>query len=245
MDEVESLILNLGSPRLGSGDVWFNYVMSMMEQIAPMRTYSDDHDFRVADAVRDCREAVESADRVFVIGPPFLVADFCAAVEQDGGIAGDDSLFVFTGGGWKNRASEETARAEFTGRVVGTLGLDSVFQVRDVFNQVELNTLLVECGEHRKHVPPWVHVFTRDPESLEPLPDGQVGILSYSDATANSYPCFFIGDDLGRVNRGQCACGRQAVTFEVVRRLRGTSHEGCAETMLSSLESFQGADAAA
>lgn len=241
MDESNSVILNLGTSRSESGHVWFGYVMSLLEQTAPMWNYVVGGDVLLAQAAADARRSLAEKDRVFVIGPPFLVAGLCREVAAGGRpLSGGDSLFVFTGGGWKNRESERIDRAEFDRLMSGALEIADPAQIRDVFNQVELNTLLVECERHRKHVPPWVHAFTRDPVTFEPLPDGQVGVLCFSDATAHSYPCFIVGDDLGRVRSGTCDCGRHGVTLELMRRLRGTTHAGCADAMRSAVGPAQG-----
>ena len=237
MDDSNSVILNLGPSRGESGQVWFAFVMSLFEQAAPMSNYVVGSALLLEQAVADARRLLAEKDRVFVIGPPFLVADFCREVSASGRpISGGDSLFVFTGGGWKNRESERMQRTEFNHLVSTALGLADPAQIRDVFNQVELNTLLVECEQHHKHVPPWVHAFTRDPVTFTPLPEGQVGVLSFSDATARSYPCFIVGDDLGRIRSGVCGCGRRGVTVELLRRLRGATHAGCADTMRTTLE---------
>jgi long-chain-fatty-acid---luciferin-component ligase len=241
VDESNSVIVNLGTSRDDSGHVWFGYVMSLLEQVAPMWNYVAGSHVRLAEAVADTRRSLVEKERVFVVGPPFLVADFCQEMATSGRrIDGADALFVFTGGGWKNRESERIDRAEFNDMVRATLGLADRAQIRDVFNQVELNTLLVECERHRKHVPPWVHAFTRDPVTFSPTPDGQVGVLCFSDATAHSYPCFIVGDDLGRVRSGTCDCGRHGVTVEVLRRLRGTTHAGCADDMRSKVKPIGG-----
>ncbi|MCG5447288.1 hypothetical protein NIE79_006031 [Micromonospora sp. NIE79] len=237
MDETNSTIINLGPSRSDSGNVWFSYVMSLLEQMAPMQSYVVGSDLLLKEAVDDVRRSLVEMDKVFVVGPPFLVSDFCQEVIGAGApLEGGDSLFVFTGGGWKNRESERMDRHEFNKVVGEALSLADPLQIRDVFNQVELNTLLVECEHHRKHVPPWVHAFTRDPVTFEPLPDGEAGVLCFSDATAKSYPCFLVGDDVARVLSGVCDCGRPGVTMELVRRLRGSSHAGCAETIRSTVQ---------
>jgi long-chain-fatty-acid---luciferin-component ligase len=232
MDETNSVILNLGPSRGEAGQVWFAYVMSLFEQAAPMRNYVVDSRLLLDQAVEDTCQYLGDRDRVFLIGPPFLVHDFCRTFEADSrSVSGGDRLFVFTGGGWKGREYERIDREAFDQRVMSALGIRDRARIRDVFNQVELNTLLVECDRHYKHVPPWVHAFARDPRTFEPLKSGEVGVLCFSDATAHSYPCFIIGDDLGRVSTGTCECGRDGVVVEFMRRLRGSSHGGCADTM--------------
>jgi long-chain-fatty-acid---luciferin-component ligase len=120
--------------------------------------------------------------------------------------------------------SPEVLRAD----AVETLGLRDDGQVRDVFNQVELNTAFVECAQHQLHVPPWVEVIVRDPYDLSPVPPGETGLLSYLDPSATSYPCFLISEDIGMASTDGCACGRHGQTVEIRRRLLTSDHQGCA-----------------
>lgn len=237
MDDRNTMIVNLGPARGEAGDAWFGYVMSLFEQAAPMSAYLAGSQTLLGQAVADTRRYLTEKDLVLLIGPPFLVADFCREVAASGQpVRGGESLFVFTGGGWKDREAERIERAGFTELLASALTLAGPGQIRDVFNQVELNTLLIECEQHRKHIPPWLHAFTRDPASFVPLPDGQTGVLSFSDATAHSYPCFIVGDDLGQVHTGTCPCGRQGSTVELTRRLRmNTTPAGCADTIRTSI----------
>lgn len=243
VDDSNTTVINLGTSRQESGQVWFGYVMSLLEQIAPMRSYLSNAEIDFGSVAEDLLRQLVEMDHVFLIGPPFLIADFCAFVREKGiRIDGGSQLLVFTGGGWKMREQERVSRDEFDGLVTSSLGLSEVPVIRDVFNQVELNTLLIECEHRSKHVPPWVHVFTRDPATFVPLPDGETGVLSFSDASAHSYPCFYVGDDLGQVMSTPCRCGRPGLTMRIQNRLRGASHTGCADTMQSAVAANSGED---
>lgn len=82
-----------------------------------------------------------------------------------------------------------------------TFGLNDISQIRDTFNQVELNTCFFEDDQQRKCVPPWVYARALNPRTLQPLSDGEIGLMSYMDASATSYPAFLITDDLGYVHQ--------------------------------------------
>jgi long-chain-fatty-acid---luciferin-component ligase len=231
-DDENTVILNLGTSRQDSQHVWFGYVMSLLEQVAPTSFYTRDGVVDLDGAIADARRCLAGYERVFLVGPPFLVADFCRAVLAAGPpLDGRDALVVFTGGGWKSREDERLDPGGLATLLEKALGLAGRAVIRDVFNQVELNTLLVECARGSKHVPPWVNVFARDPVTFEPVPDGETGVLTFADASAHSYPCFYIGDDLGRVDADGCPCGLPGLTMRVQARLRGATHGGCAATM--------------
>lgn len=233
-DDSNTVILNLGTSRQDSRHIWFGYVMSLLEQVAPTTFYTRDGFVDFGRAVADARRGLKEYERVFLIGPPFLVADFCHEVLASGlPLDGGDSLVVFTGGGWKSREHDRIDRDDFDSLLVSALRLTGRRNIRDVFNQVELNTLLVDCEHRNKHVPPWVDVFARDPVTFEPVADGRTGVLSFSDASAHSYPCFYVGDDLGSVDSSGCQCGLPGLTIRLESRLRGATHGGCATAMQS------------
>lgn len=40
-----------------------------------------------------------------------------------------------------------------------------------------------------------------DPETLKPVADGEIGLLSYMDASSTAYPAFIVTDDIGIVKK--------------------------------------------
>jgi len=167
-----------------------------------------------------------------VVGPPFRVLELIELAERSKAqIAGGAGMTVLTAGGWKRFSGQRIERDVFDVRACAAFGLDDVSQVRDAFNQVELNTVFIECAAHRKHVPPWVYAAARDPDRLAVLPAGQIGVMSYLDASATSYPSFIVTDDVGEVTEGPCPCGRIGTTLQVHRRLVTVAQRGCALTL--------------
>lgn len=225
-DEVE--VLHLGSERKEAGDIWFPYVMSLIELLHPTHHFVRDGTFDVHSAAEMLNSILKrSENHVAVVGPPFRVMELVHHLSSIGGCIGGDDVTVVTGGGWKRFAGAEIPRDEFRKQVRDAFGMSSESQVRDTFNQVELNTVFMECASHRKHVPPWVYARTRDPETLAVQPNGEEGLLSYIDASATSYPAMIVTDDVGTVFEGRCSCGREGTTIEVSRRLNRSAARGC------------------
>ncbi|MGW4365712.1 LuxE/PaaK family acyltransferase [Nocardia takedensis] len=219
-------VLNLGPSRAEAGDVWFGYVMSLVEMLAETEHLVRGSRFELAEAASRLSALSRSGQRIYLVGPPPLVvavAEYVAAhrVPVDG-----TSVLVVTGGGWKDRTGRRLDTGAFRELVTTVFGLPPG-HVRDWFNQVELNSVLVECDHGRKHAPPWLYPVTRD-ERLRALPDGTPGLLSYLDPTATSYPCFIVGDDVGSVDGRRCACGRAGRLVDVHRRLDRPGSAGCA-----------------
>lgn len=224
----ESLfVVNLGPDRAGAGDVWFSYVMALADALAPSEHFWRDGSLRLADAAAAAAVALRDGRKVAVCGPPGRVLALAEHARLAfPRFAGGHDVVVVIGGGWKGE--RPVAPAELRAAVVDGLGLAAEHQVRDAFNQVELNTVLFECEHFRKHVPPWVHVEVKDPASLEPLGPGEAGLLGYVDVTATSYPCLVLTEDLGwREERG-CPCGRATETIAVHGRIASSLHRGCA-----------------
>ena len=231
-DEEHAFIINLGPDREQADNVWFSYVMALVEQVAPMRSYLNNNKIDFLEVCSDLEKSLNFYDHVLLVGAPFLVYDFVKYLQkQDCRIEGGQKLSIFTGGGWKLRARESLEPKDFRSVVKEYLGICSEEQLRDAFNQVELNTIIFECSFHHMHVPPWLHVFARDPFTFDPYYGDQEGVLCYLDASANSFPCFIISDDLGRVFSGKCQCGIEGRWVSISRRLHSAPHQGCAQAI--------------
>jgi long-chain-fatty-acid---luciferin-component ligase len=228
-DEIE--IVHLGPPHEAAGDIWFPYVMSLTELLYPTSSFGRPTGIDLEGARRQILRSLEQGKQVGLIGAPFAIFDLCNLVAEEGGIAAGDRLTVVTAGGWKRRGGDQVPRGPFRALVQETLGLDGAGQVRDAFNQVELNTVIFECEHHAKHIPPWVLACARSPYDLAPLAPGETGLLSYLDLSAHSYPCSIIADDVGTVRPTACACGRTGSILDIERRVERGFQRGCAQAL--------------
>ncbi|MFF3850850.1 hypothetical protein [Streptomyces sp. NPDC002328] len=222
-------MVHLGPHRHEADGVWISYLMTLVEMFAATRSYVHDGVLRLQDAVRDVGSALADGRFVCVAGPPVFVAELLRHMSDSSQkLSAGDRMAVITGGGWKKDEATRLDPDELRSLAMDTFGLASASQVRDVFNQVELNTAFIECEHHRKHVPPWVEVIVRDPHDLSPVPAGHTGLMSYLDPTARSYPCFLLAEDFGAAETDACPCGRRGTTVDIHRRMRTSSHQGCA-----------------
>jgi long-chain-fatty-acid---luciferin-component ligase len=230
--EHELSVINLGPDRLESGDLWFAYLMSLVE--LSFTTIHEVVDGRIdyARCVADLKRALDESPQVGIVGPPFYLIEMIGFIrERKIRIDGGERLSVLTAGGWKRAKGLIVPRLQLEERMSDAFKISSASQYRDAFNQVELNTVLFECSAHRKHLPPWVYARARDARTLSPLHNGEQGLLSFLDASATSYPAFIIGDDVGEVQEGACACGREGLAVRIDRRVEGRDARGCALTM--------------
>jgi len=225
-------VVNLGPDQSEAGDLWFAYVMSLIELVYPTVHAVRDGRFDPEEALATVDALCRRYPNAVLIGPPALVFDLVQTARRaQRDISALSGLFVVTAGGWKRSTGTVLDRDEFNTTVLDGFGLADVTQIRDAFNQVELNTVMLECGAQRKHVPPWLEVIIRDPWTLEPVAPGAQGLISYLDPTATSYPCFIVGDDVGTVDNGPCPCGWHGRTLRHARRVQRDEEWGCAIKM--------------
>jgi long-chain-fatty-acid---luciferin-component ligase len=230
--ETDRPLLVLGPDTDEAADLWFSYVLSIVDLIYPTTFYVRDGVLRLDEAL----EAIMDRTMAFpvLIGPPVLIRDVLRTMGDRGLRAdwGRSEGMVITAGGWKSFEGDSMPRQEFEDLAVDRLSLAGGQQVRDCYNAVELNSVLFECAHRAKHVPAWLHVTARDPATHAPLPDGVLGVLAFCDATPTSYPGFVVTDDVGRVSgEGSCECGLPSRTVTIDRRVASVEARGCALKM--------------
>jgi long-chain-fatty-acid---luciferin-component ligase len=221
----------LGPSAAEAGDIWFSYVLTLVTLV-----YDTDF-FVVGGELRNVElyEALASLPpdvEPTIVAPPGLLVDFLTWMHDEHHVLelGTRNSYVVTAGGWKRREADAVQRPQLEAMITETLGIGRR-QVRDVFNMVELNTVLFECEAARKHVPPWLVVSGRRPADMSVTDNGEVGVLSYLDPTPRSYPGFVLSDDLGSVDRNGCVCGRYGDTVSISRRLSTIEDRGCGLTL--------------
>lgn len=73
-----------------------------------------------------------------------------------------------------------------------------------------------------KVIPPWIRTMVVNPDTLEPLPPGESGLLRHFDLANRGHICAIQTDDLGRIVEGG---------FEVYGRAREDESRGCSLTI--------------
>lgn len=115
-------------------------------------------------------------------------------------------------GGFKGR-SRAIPRDELYRRLDSSLGLPQECMVNE-YGMTELLSQMYEpvladpdsgtgegTGEGRAHrAPPWLGVQVLDPETLDPLPRGEVGLLSFMDLANVGSVSAILTEDLGRLD---------------------------------------------
>ncbi len=219
--------LVLGPRQEEAGNLWFSYSLSLAELVNEAEYFVQDERF-LQDALFNALAGLNADTQPIIVTPPSLLQSFFDWMDRQGlrlDLSANDAVII-TAGGWKRNESEAVDRKDLECRGTNLLGI-ARSSFRDVFNMVELNSLIFECGYARKHLPPWLHVDARSANSLASLPEGEAGMLAYLDPTPLSYPGFVLSDDLGTVTHERCPCGISGSVLRLTRRLTSIEERGC------------------
>lgn len=178
----------------------------------------------------DALHAAESAgEPVCVLGTAFALVHWLDALRDAGTrvrLPGGSRLMDT--GGFKGR-SREVTRAELYRAVEDRLGIPHAWCVNE-YGMTEMSSQFYDgaagsasAPEGRLHAgPPWVRTRATDPETLRPLPHGEVGVLRHVDL-ANLHSVMAIQTaDLGVTSPDG---------FRVLGRARGAEARGCSLAM--------------
>ncbi len=150
---------------------------------------------------------------------------------------------ISSGGGFKNYTGETISRQKYNDIVSRAFGVNEK-NIRDAYGMTELNAFAMECENHKKHLPPWIHVSIRNPADFnEELAPGQEGLPVFLDPLAHSYPGFIIADDVASMaltKDQKCTCGKHGPAFSInVRRATGAEEKGCGRQVDSLRQEFE------
>ena len=137
---------------------------------------------------------------------------------------------ILLGGGWKQFAGEEIDREEFYNLIHDVLGIPRE-RVFEFYSAVEHPMAYVKCKNGHFHVPLYSRVIIRDVRTLEPVPDGTEGLLSFVFPLAGSMPLTsVVTDDIAVLSHENCGCGLDAPYFDLKGRAGVSGIKTCAAT---------------
>jgi len=220
------VIYDLGPSEEEAGDVWLAYAMGFLQHAVESFHFMKQGVLETGRLLEMLQEH-NSTKRIVLLGPPaFYVRVFEYMKTIGMNLRLPESTLLLTAGGWKSKSGDTMSREVFNELIVKYFGIGEE-QIYDVYNQVESNTPLFECGCHNKHVPEGFHIIVRDPRTFEPLEEGREGVVTFLDSSSDSYPAFVTTDDIGYVT-SECPCGRKGQVFHYVRRVKTVETKGCA-----------------
>jgi len=169
--------------------------------------------------------------RVLLFGFTFMVwQHFVQALEREQLRFDLPGSILIHSGGWKKLQEAAVDAREFRERVRAATGVDRVINFYGMVEQV--GGVYFENPLHYLHAPIYSEVIVRDPVTLEPLPDGQPGLVQVLSCLPTSYPGHsLLTEDLG-VIRGADPddTGMGGRYFEILGRVPKTELRGCSDT---------------
>lgn len=144
---------------------------------------------------------------------------------------------VLHSGGWKKMTAESVTKSAFNHGVAEVVGC-SPDRVIDYYGMVEnIGVVYPDCEYGNKHVPSFADVAIRSPLTLQPVDEGETGIIQVGSLLPESFPGhLLLTEDLGTlVCRDGCRCGRRGVAFRVDGRIPRAELRGCGDIIAKKL----------
>jgi len=147
---------------------------------------------------------------------------------------------ILHSGGWKrlqDQAVEKTLFNEQLARVFGC----SPDRIVDFYGMVEsVGVVYPDCPEGNKHAPGFGDVIVRNPLTLEPVAEGETGIIQVCSVLPTSFPgnLLFTEDVAKVIAYDGCPCGRRGISFRFAGRIPKAELRGCGniQTQRSKLQ---------
>ena len=173
---------------------------------------------------------------VRILGFPAYLWQVCDWLEKRGiNLNFNRDSFIITGGGWKMHKNLEVTKDVFKKRINKILNIPGE-NLRDLFGMVEHGIPYVDCEHGRLHVPVYSRAMAVDPETLQPVKDGEEGLLYLMTPYLSSYPSISLLTTDKAVIEDNCPCKRPGKTFRIVGRAGLAKHKGCAINALDLLK---------
>ncbi len=139
-----------------------------------------------------------------------------------------DSM-VLLGGGWKQFYTEKVDKNTLYALIEEVLGIRTE-NCREFFGAAEHPIIYCDCKNHHFHIPIYSRVIIRDVYTLQPVKNGEIGLINLLTPMLDSMPLISVmTDDLGILHDGaECGCGITAPYFEIIGRVGVRDIKTCA-----------------
>ena len=180
---------------------------------------------RVLEFAKNRRES-----SVLVYGFTYILWNYLVKPLLADGIRLDmPNVHILHSGGWKRLQDEAVEKHVFNEAVAQVFGC-SPDCVIDFYGMVEnVGIIYPDCPVGNKHVPGFGEVIIRNPLTLEPVAEGEQGIVQVCSVLPTSFPGYLLlTEDIAEVvaNDG-CPCGRRGICFRFAGRVPKAEIRGC------------------
>ena len=148
---------------------------------------------------------------------------------------------IMLGGGWKQFYLEQVDKTTLYALAQKVLGI-SEGDIIEFFGAVEHPILYCDCENHHFHLPAYSRVIIRDVHTLQPVPNGEIGLVNLITPMVKATPILSVmTDDLGVLHDGtQCGCGLDSPYLEIVGRIGLKEIKTCAAGAAELLSGLEG-----
>jgi hypothetical protein len=139
------------------------------------------------------------------------------------------NIRILHSGGWKRLQDQAVEKSVFNEKLARVFGC-SPECVIDFYGMVEsVGVIFPDCSEGNKHGPAFGDVIVRNPLTLEPVAEGEHGIVQVCSVLPTSFPGnLLLTEDMAKVIAYDgCACGRRGISFRFAGRIPKAELRGC------------------
>ena len=174
-------------------------------------------------------------NRFFLFGFTFMIwLGLVEELEKKGKTIDLSQSVLVHSGGWKKLIDQAVSPEEFRRRLKAVTGINICLNFYGMVEQV--GGVFMENELHYLQASVFSQVIIRDPLTLQPMPDGEKGLVQILSVLPTSYPGFSIlTEDIG-VIRGtdHPDAGMKGKFFEILGRVPQAELRGCSDTVSSS-----------
>lgn len=136
---------------------------------------------------------------------------------------------IMLGGGWKQFYTQQVDKQVLYRLAEQVLSIPEA-QISEFFGAVEHPIWYCDCPRHHFHVPVYSRVIIRDVNTLEPVPNGTVGLVNLLTPMVKGTPILSVmTDDLGVLHDAEeCGCGISSPYLEIIGRVGLKQIKTCA-----------------
>ena len=144
---------------------------------------------------------------------------------------------ILHSGGWKRLQDQAVEKTAFNQQLARTFGC-SPDHIIDFYGMVEtVGVIYPDCSEGNKHGPAFGDVIVRDPLTLEPVAEGEYGIVQVCSVLPTSFPGhLLLTEDRAQVIAYDgCPCGRRGISFRFAGRIPKAELRGCGNLQVNRM----------
>jgi acyl-CoA synthetase (AMP-forming)/AMP-acid ligase II len=194
-------------------------------------TYILDDDMTLDVAALRKFAEVYSGEPILIFGFTFMVWKyFLQALRQQSLDLDLSQAVLIHSGGWKKLADEAVGNDEFRAAFAETTGLQRIHNFYGMVEQT--GSVFVEGADGLLYPPNFADVIIRDPQTWQPAPLGQPGVVEVLSVLPHSYPGHvLLTEDLGVIESiGTPQSGWSGRGLRILGRVPRSELRGCSDT---------------